>query len=1061
MTEAHPSDSLPQSEPSTETVPPEPPKPEPWTAEKVSEWNAYYDLFVAALVLVLCFFASANKIAQSGVWNHLQTGREIANTKTPVATDHLSYTEEGRHWVHVSWLADLVHFEVFKLISDLAPVDPSPEVNSNAPEVLQAKRDQVIKAEQWGAAGLIALDALLRAFTVLVLLRIRHKGPGLWWVSICAALTLGVVIGPEGFIFGGVGSPAFVDALTWGQLLFAVELLWIFRAVEQNRPSALHGLIPLFLLWANVDESFLIGLLVLAIVVTCDALNKARRFKKDSVERKVTLKQGLITLAACSAICLANPSFHRVYGAAFSTIVPSLGWVSGPTILEQLSFFGHSWAGTERELKESRIVFLLVVVGSGLASFALNYRRFHLARFVSYVLISILWAVALRQQSFFAIVLAMVLALNGQEWYQSVFGTEGRLGKGWAFWSTGGRAITLGVLALAIFTKVTGWGIREGELQFGFEFDPDEFRFEAADTLREAPFSGNVMNTLLSQGDALLWRASPKRKVFIDSRRHLFSAQTLARFDDVRKAIRDDDARTWKKDLDESKISSVMIAPLNPRMEYTPTYMTLIASKNWIPFYDDGSVAIFGRSDAPAADLAYFQANRLDADNLVYKHPRLTLSSDKLPRPTNDLDKIYQTRSVARYQPHNDSAARWLLPATADPSVPYLADPAHCFMAIRELRLALAFKPDDTRAYRQLADAYRTLLLEESGLMAGLQPTAENMPSINKVPLEASLLSDRVRQLMTALNFAVLTTPPPQKTEDYAVLADLNFRLAQLYMSQGYLDLGRDRLDTVLKLYERVEDVPADYLTALTNQFTEMNNQFNEIQLRISNISVASQAGPLEKAAAARQVGAVGLAIQFLEEANQAGLPPLQVKPSLLDLYCLSGQPDKALELWQGGNTSDANLSDGIGTAAMRQGRVFLLLGNYTSVVSLWGREAIPQLKFQRALKAPQATRLMLEGDPAAATRTFLELPDEVNKQAVWEFELGMACLEAGEPVDVTAAHLANALNLVPSLPVRPVIAYYLQKLGKPVPVNPQDAKKPASPATGTINRLPDILTPK
>ena len=39
---------------------------------------------------------------------------------------------------------------------------------------------------------------------------------------------------------------------------------------------------------------------------------------------------------------------------------------------------------------------------------------------------------------------------------------------------------------------------------------------------------------------------------------------------------------------------------------------TLKDSPNWIPFYDDGRIVMFGRTDAPAADLAVFKANRLE-----------------------------------------------------------------------------------------------------------------------------------------------------------------------------------------------------------------------------------------------------------------------------------------------------------------------------------------------------------------------------------------------------------------------------------------------------------------
>jgi tetratricopeptide (TPR) repeat protein len=1043
MTEAQAAESLPRDESSPDAAPPEPPKPEPWTGQKVSEWNAYYDLFVAALVLLLCFFASANKLTQSSVWTHLHAGRDIAASRSPITTDSHSYTEDGQRWVHVSWLADLIHYEIFNLASGLTPVDPNSQVNSTAPEVMQAKRDQVAKSEQWGAAGLIAADALIRALTVLVLLRIRHHGPGLWWSSFCAVLALGVVIGPGGVLFGGVSGAAAVHAATWGQLLLAVELLWLFRAFDQGRAWPLYGLVPLFLLWANIDESFLLGLLVFAVAATARLVIKPRAPKDEKTGAPSIERPALISLGLCAVVCLLNPSFYRIYPAAFSTLVPSLGWLIGPSTSDQLSYFGKSWTPGQREEIEILRVYILIVIGVGLASFAINHRRFNLPRFLVFVVSAVAMVIAIHQQTFFGVVLAAVLALNGQEWYQSTFGTEGRLGRGWAIFSTGGRAVMLIALSVAIFSKVTGWGSDQRDLQFGFDFDPDDFRFEAAETLRDAPIEGNVFNTLLAQGDAIIWRASPKRKTFIDSRRHLFSAETIRKHDELQKAIRDDDVAVWKPLMDELKISVVMLqSDFSKR-----TYATLISNKQWVPFYDDGAVVMFGQPYASAADLAYFRANRLDADNLVYKQPKPSPSSDKLPRATTDLDKIYQSRSVTRPQPHDAAAARWLRPADVDPNTPYLPDPAHCFMAIRELRLALSLKPDDTRAYRLLADAYETLLLEESGLIAGIPPLAENAATINGVPRQSSLLPDRFEQLLTTLNYAIITSPPPQTIEDFDDLAKLNFRLANLYLSQGYLDFASDRLDAVLKYAALVPNTPPEYLTTLTTKFNEMNTQLSEIRIRVSNMGVETQAGPLQKAGAARQVGALGLAIQNLEEALQAGMNPLLVKPALLDLYCQTGQPEKALELWQEGNVSEATLSDGPGTAAMRQGRVFFLLGNYYSVISLWSREAIPQLRFQIAMKAPQATKMLLEGDPMATTRSFLELPEQINRQAAWEFQLAMACLEAGQPADVTAGHFTTALTLSPDIAVRPVIAYYLQKLGKPVPPSVKDAKPIAAAA--------------
>ncbi len=90
------------------------------------------------------------------------------------------------------------------------------------------------------------------------------------------------------------------------------------------------------------------------------------------------------------------------------------------------------------------------------------------------------------------------------------------------------------------------------------------------------------------------------------------------------------------------------------------------------------------------------------------------------------------------------------------------------------------------------------------------------------------------------------------------------------------------------------------------------------------------------------------------------------------------------------------------------------------------------------------ATQNLLKGDPVASTRMFIELPEKVDQQAEWEFELALAALEAGLPADVAAEHFRIALELEPSLGARPVIAYYLEQLGRPVP--PPRAADPITP---------------
>src|SRR3954467_710048 len=90
-------DEAKAADPAADAELPEPP-PEPWTPARVTEWNAYYDLYVALGVILLVFVASANKITHSSLWPLLQAGRVMAAQAKPMVTDRFSFTMAGQRW---------------------------------------------------------------------------------------------------------------------------------------------------------------------------------------------------------------------------------------------------------------------------------------------------------------------------------------------------------------------------------------------------------------------------------------------------------------------------------------------------------------------------------------------------------------------------------------------------------------------------------------------------------------------------------------------------------------------------------------------------------------------------------------------------------------------------------------------------------------------------------------------------------------------------------------------------------------------------------------------------
>jgi tetratricopeptide (TPR) repeat protein len=999
-------ETLPPPAPETE---PEPePEPEPMTPERVTEWNRYYDVYVAIIALALVFIAAAHRISESRIWVEVKTGQLIAQKGYPIVTDPFTFSAKGQPWVNVAWLFDLANYGVMKV-------------------------GQLIRSTG-GVSALISVNALVLVAAAAILLALRRSGPGLWWFAVCIALALGAMIVPTRgdqervFILGlgGIAGAPILGPQTWGMLLLAIEIYLLHnlterRAGEPVRTGRAYALIPLFLLWANVDESFFLGLLLAVGWLLGDCLQPGHK-------SALRLPQALAILAGCALICLVNPSFYRIYPAVIDSFMSS--WKDrGDLLRDDLSFFGSASMeflrfkhADAKAMVALYPVYYLAIVGVGLFGFFVNRRQFSLGRFLAFVIAAVLWAAYIRLAPIFAVVFAATLALNGQEWYFQRFGTAGRMGRGWTAWSVGGRAVTILLLMVAVAKGVTGYGNAPQEPIFGFTANNDEFPFEAAEFLRYSKIDGNVLNCDTRQGDALIWAAYPERLDYIDQRKHVLPRDIRSELKTVLTALRDSRPEVWRPILDKYNVSVVM---LDERL-YSRTYDALKASPDWILFHDDGNAQLFGRADAPAGDLASFKANKLDAQRLAFEQNVSTIPFvDRPPTKTTWLDGLIRTRTLVSAQPHVISGFRWLGVRVRENQSQVSTDPANALVAIREARVALKNNPDDPSAFRLLAMAYGLLTAEEISILnqSGVSP-----PS--------GYLTFRFRQHATALNFAIMTTPPPTDIDTRRALAEHQYELALLYRQFGYYDLERDALEAARRTgppnFLREEDE-----ARITNLSTLIDRTEEELQ----NFTGERQAGPVERAEFLISRNMLERGIREFEEAEAQGVGSARVKARLLDLYCLSGRPDRALEELSNLNQDDPALSTGPGTAAYRHGLMNLLLGNYEPTAKIWWDRALLQLRGAESVQALDSVRAFLQGEPRTATNVILELPGHVQNQSQWEFELGLCSLEAGRPADAIT-HFNKTIELNPKIAVRPLIAYYLERMGKPLaPPDTADAK--------------------
>jgi len=1021
------------------------PEPEPWTPERVLEWNAYYDLFVVGFALLLCFLAAATQIDNSTLWTHLRAGELIQEQGAPITTEPFSYAAEGRRWVNVSWLFEWASFQVYELAQGMKPSFLGDEELGRPPWA----------PDVFASGVLVGLAALLRALAAGLLVMIRRPGPGLWWSAVMATLALGVIVEPlagdglpiRAALGGIVGRGGTVSPATWGLVLLAFQLLVMHWAFNLGRRSALFLLVPLFALWANIDASFGVGLLFLAAVV----LGSSRYRGSSEAEpakgepRRPAWWLGLAVVLLCGAACLANPSTYRVFDAAFGPLVDVVAPRSATMTQDQLTLlpFGTRGEQSRGQLGEAYAPvagYHLVLVCLGLGSFLLNWRRMDLGRLFLFLTAAVLATMLLRLRDPFALAWAAVIALNGQEWYQDIFGTRGKLGVGWRAWSVGGRLATLLVFTAAILICVTGYGHRYPEPPFGFSADPDTFAFEAADALRDVKdqgLEGRVMNLRLGHGDAINWRAYPDVQPFLDTRASTLYPDLVTVYDQVLRALTRSEPDVWRPILDEWNVSMVTVAAPDPPLLRNRLMVALDASPAWIPFYDDGAVLFYGRLDpsVPEADRAYFEANTLDAEAIVFDRGSPVRSYNRSPRTVGTFDRIFQARTTAPPQPHVKAASRWLDQAqseavTAEPSEVV----AEFLRAIQEARNALSIKPDDPDAFYLLAETYGHLATLENRILAAGGDTDAASGRLSP-PVRI-----RVQQRLTALNAFVRTAPPPVPSAsnyEYVrdILRDAHLEIATLYQSFNYLDLARDHLAEAVEIagdFDQYETDVRQMLMRASQGAEDLSIALDEIQAQIEQAEIEQQVDPVQLADFAEQQGAVGLAIQLLEEAESSGISLANVRWRLVDLLCDIGRPDIAEQRHLGQIGNEPSLNTGPGTDVFRQGRVYFLLGAYDVAADLW-RQAIGRLRASRSFGALDASQTLLRGNPMVAVQSMLNVPNQVLQEAEWQYILGLARLEGGRPQQAGPA-FQDAVELNPDIQARPIIVAYLDRLGLEVP---------------------------
>jgi tetratricopeptide (TPR) repeat protein len=1110
-----------------------PPPPEPLTPERAAAENRRNDLFILGAVLISAFLLGSFKITDSDLWLRLRSGLQIDQQGVP-DRDSFAYSTQDQKWINSSWLFDWglyrlelieARMQVHRLVADYRSLlaqskepkldnegrqvgkPPSEDAQRKVAEALDNFADTAktsdtqqmrIAAERTaeivrssgielprfgietkspypalsayhGAGGEslvrfmspVIIKSILLVALAAVLLCIRHPGPTGWWTAVVTAIAL-----------VGMSDRFTLSPGVFG--LFGLACVFcILHAFQTGRAWAVWLLIPLQLLWVNVDASFALGFVIVAVVLVSQVVGQGlgrRRGSEHEGKPAVLAAAFLLSMVAT----IANPFGFRVWEVPFEWTRHVLG--RGPYVAASVaSLFGssatwvrdalargadlHSLApdmftplgrGYARLLQNFVVppVAALVLMLASFGSFLLNRRRLRWSRLLVLMICVGMFLFAFRYIGVAVLASCVMLSLNGQEWFLDRFGTETRITRGWWVWSQAGRAATVLGLVLVAIAGITGWLGTAAGGEFGFGVQWVNFDLEMGKLLRKADLKGKVLNTVPSQGNLLLWSNHPPTQVYVDSREFLHRTH-LAELESLKLALRGDEA-TLPEMLDKYGISHVIlnIMPIADSITFPRTFARMNRDEKWALVHLSANSALFGRVGVKegelAADARWFEQNAFDPARLVYAE-----DADPLPEPPGPvnppswIDVLWRRRRIFTSQAV--AAGHYLTPATlrnppsadAPPTSPMFVVPTeNCYLAIRDARRGLA---DDAArvsplSYAVLSKAYYYLYNTE--MFVAPVPDMHNM---------------RLLQLVTALNQLVAANPKDK-------IAQL--QLALRYRMLGILDLADHHFDAVIKLMppdDRIENFLFDGGQVLNMERADVINESDNIKAELERVDYdmnqlgAQLANPVAKATFLMRRGCLGRAIEQLNEAY-AFNAAVDVFPSLARLYLRIGQPG---DTERGADHQMINMQ---GTGGMRPGEkeelwalIKLMQGDY-HLARKYMEAAIADTRISMTKESIMSLTSDLRGGLVTQMAVApISSAEDVERLIQMEHHLALIHLEAGEPREA-AKHFKQAIGIRPDTALRPLIAFYIEKITgeklEPLPEPPpDDAERPADSA--------------
>ncbi|MCA9109545.1 MAG: hypothetical protein KDA52_06340 [Planctomycetaceae bacterium] len=653
------------------------PEYEPLTPELVEDEAIRGDFMLRGAAVLLAVLLAWTVIDRTEVLVHVKTGQYlITHGFLPPATDVFSATAEGRPWVNLSWLWDLLVGVIYNTI---------------------------------GESGLSILSAAMAFATFWLVSRLSLPGVSTWWGSVCAVLAA-LACFPSLTV-----TPHIVT------LLCITITLWLLFRWQWDASHSLWPIVGLFLLWGNLDGRAWIGGVLLLSFTTGAALDGLRTLPTDA--RKLSLETlGLVTIASLLAL-LVHPFLWETWLSPYwlyTVEYPALrDYVSS-----DLAFSFERFPAVAPRFWKDLSVFngsalLLMAIAS--VTLLLNRERLRLSSAFALLAMNLIGIAGGRELAVASLVNAVIATVNCQEWYRANFRMSYSVDPRELMWSRGGRAVTVLAIFLLAFAAVSGHLAGAQGRRIGMGFSPQlKHELESYQTILDDAFDDRAFNFRLQQGDVLIWSGW---KPFIDSRVRLYAGddalipQHLELRFQMREHDQPEDASdqlTWRDVFRNYEIYQALPRLTGDNPDHQ-TYHDLLMSPDWQLTSQGAATAIFTRTDTSNPELAQYLKEHDDAafiDRFLRSDAPedvATISRGVWPQaPT-----IYET-SVYLPNWHESNASsvaehynfvRKVLVSKQEYNVAI----ALAYGTLRKAREGLRENPNDAAGYQTLAETYSFL----------------------------------------------------------------------------------------------------------------------------------------------------------------------------------------------------------------------------------------------------------------------------------------------------------------------------------------------------------------